>query len=343
MTSWLSRTTPDAVDFPGTLGLFPALRTSYGDYFTRLWEPQVLPVAITELCRLRIAQLHECDSELAVRTRPAVTAGLSEAKVARLEHGSGDGAFDAAESAALQYAEQFVMAPGSVTDAERRALTELLGEAGLVGLAMACAVFDGFARYQVVLGTHTVADAGAEPRVADLPGLDPAAPATPPPTDPTDPIAASPFALQPDLLASFLRLYGTLWSGGSVDHPSKEVARLRNARVTDCRFCRAVRYDQARQAGLTEDLVALIDDGFEASDLEERHKVVIRLADVFLGNPHGVTDDLRADLLDAYGPAGTVELTAGLALFMGFSKIAVSLGTIPDNLPAQIPLPTPTR
>lgn len=341
MTSWLSRTNPDAVDFRGTLGLFPALRTSYEDYFTRLWEPRVLPAAVTELCRLRIAQLHECDSELAVRSRPAVAAGLSEDKVARLEHGSGDGAFDPVESASLQYAEQFVMAPGSVTDAERQELTKLLGEPGLVGLAMACAVFDGFARFQVVLGTHTAP--GAAPRVADLPGLDPDAPATPPPTDPTDPIASSPFALQPDLLASFLRLYGTLWSGGSVDHPSKEIARLRNARVTDCRFCRAVRYDQARAAGLTEDLVELIEDGFEASALEERHKVVIRLADVFLGNPHGVTDDLRAELLDAYGPEGTVELTAGLALFMGFSKIAVSLGTIPDNLPAQIPLPTPVR
>lgn len=126
-----------------------------------------------------------------------------------------------------------------------------------------------------------------------------------PPTDPADPIASSPFALQPDLPASFLRLYGTLWSNGVVDHASKEVARLRNARVTDCRFCRAV--------------------------------------PVFLGNPHGVTDGLRNELVTAYGAAGTVELVAGLALFMGFSKIAVSLGTIPEGLPARIPLPTPRR
>ncbi|MGA4544012.1 carboxymuconolactone decarboxylase family protein [Uniformispora flossi] len=342
MAGWLSRIEAEATDFPGTLGLFPELRTSYADYFTRLWNPGVLDPRTTELVRLRIAQLHECETELAVRTRPAVDAGLDDAKVAALAKGGGDPAFDAVESACLDFAEQFVMAPGGVSDEDRTRLTELLGMPRVVGLAMACAVFDGFARFNVVLGTHTITP-GTGVTVAELPGLDPAAPATPPPTDPADPIASSPFALQPDLLASFLRLYGTLWSNGVVDHASKEVARLRNARVTDCRFCRAVRYDQATAAGLTEDFVELIDDGFEASALQERHKTVIRLADVFLGNPHGVTDELRNELVAAYGAAGTVELTAGLALFMGFSKIAVSLGTIPEGLPTRIPLPTPRR
>jgi hypothetical protein len=44
------------------------------------------------------------------------------------------------------------------------------------------------------------------------------------------------FARQPDLLRDFWVLYGTLWSEGVVDHPTKEVARLRNARVTDCGY-----------------------------------------------------------------------------------------------------------
>jgi len=339
MTGWLTGHAPEAVDFPTTLGLFPRLRTGYADYFTRLWEPHVLPPAVTELVRLRIARLHECDSELAIRVAPAA---VDERKVARLEQGGGDAAFDEIEAACLNFAEQFTLAPGGVTDADRALVTELVGGPGLVGLAMACAVFDGFARFQVVLETHTAPT--GPPRAVALPGQDPTAPAVPPPTDPNDPIASSPFALQPDLLASFQRLYGTMWSDGIVDHASKEVARLRNARVTDCRFCQAVRYDKATEAGLTEDLVELITDGFEAGALEERHKIVIRLADVFLGNPHGGTDDLRNDLIDAYGPAGTVELTAGLALFMGFSKIAVSLGTIPEGvtLPRMV-LPTPVR
>jgi hypothetical protein len=43
-------------------------------------------------------------------------------------------------------------------------------------------------------------------------------------------------ALQPDASAAFWALYGRLWSHGRLDHPIKEVARLRNARITDCGY-----------------------------------------------------------------------------------------------------------
>ena len=49
-------------------------------------------------------------------------------------------------------------------------------------------------------------------------------------------VARSVLAHQPELLRSFLRLYGTLWSHGVVDHQTKEIARIRNARITDCGY-----------------------------------------------------------------------------------------------------------
>ncbi len=58
----------------------------------------------------------------------------------------------------------------------------------------------------------------------------------PPPTAGGDAISSSVLAHQPEALAAFERLYGTLWSRGALDHGSKEIARLRNARVTDCGF-----------------------------------------------------------------------------------------------------------
>ena len=39
---------------------------------------------------------------------------------------------------------------------------------------------------------------------------------------------------QPEQFAAFNRLYGTLWSEGIVDQPTKEAGRLRNAFVVDC-------------------------------------------------------------------------------------------------------------
>ena len=38
----------------------------------------------------------------------------------------------------------------------------------------------------------------------------------------------------PELEAAFWRLYGEFWSHGALDQRTKEVARIRNARVTNC-------------------------------------------------------------------------------------------------------------
>jgi alkylhydroperoxidase family enzyme len=77
----------------------------------------------------------------------------------------------------------------------------------------------------------------------------------------------------------------------------------------------------ARQEGLTEDLVAMIDEGFEASPLSARHKALIRYADAFLVDPGSLRDDVRAEMLRSFTPAEIVEVTACLALCMGFSRL----------------------
>ena len=38
----------------------------------------------------------------------------------------------------------------------------------------------------------------------------------------------------PELYGLFNRYYGTLWSNGELDQATKEVGRLRSARVNDC-------------------------------------------------------------------------------------------------------------
>jgi AhpD family alkylhydroperoxidase len=162
----------------------------------------------------------------------------------------------------------------------------------------------------------------------------------PPRTDSRDPVQSSALAHQPDLLAAFTRLYGTLWSHGVLDHPSKEMARLRNARVTDCSFCRNVRFATAREQGLTEDVVEQIRDDHAEGALPERQKALLRYADAFLRDPATRDPELRETMLRHFTPEEIVELTAGLALFMGFSKIAVSLGQVPTEMPVTV-MPTP--
>ena len=147
-------------------------------------------------------------------------------------------------------------------------------------------------------------------------------------------------AHSPAVLDRFMRLYGTLWRDGIVDPATKEVVRLRNARTTGCGYCRNVRFASARDAGLTEERVALIEDGYAASSLSSREKAAIALTDVVLGRTARVDDALAGALHREFAPAEIVELGVTAALCLGFSKIAVALGTAPADMPTTV-VPTP--
>lgn len=159
---------------------------------------------------------------------------------------------------------------------------------------------------------------------------------------PQDPIRSSALAHQPEALALFMKLYGVLWSEGELDHPTKEMARLRNARVTGCGFCRNVRFSVAKEQGLSEDMVEQIRDGYEESCLSERQKLVLRYTDAMLTVPPETPDaELQKAMRAEFSASEIVELTAGIALFMGFSKIAVTLGGVPEDMPVM-EMRTPT-
>jgi alkylhydroperoxidase family enzyme len=147
-------------------------------------------------------------------------------------------------------------------------------------------------------------------------------------------------AHRPDLAAAFGRLYGTLWSDGVVPQRLKETARMRNARVTDCGYCKNVRFDGARADGLTETDVSQIVDGYLASDLSDEQKLVLRFTDAFLDHPHRVDPGLGAELRAAFGPDELVELGLALAMFLGMAKVLISLGTEPEQMDVTI-VPTP--
>lgn len=58
-----------------------------------------------------------------------------------------------------------------------------------------------------------------------------------PPASPADALRGyGVLAHAPDVLEAFLALYGGLWQEGAVDHGTKEVVRLRNARTTNCGY-----------------------------------------------------------------------------------------------------------
>jgi alkylhydroperoxidase family enzyme len=149
------------------------------------------------------------------------------------------------------------------------------------------------------------------------------------------------FDHHPDLFATFNRFYGYLWTYGALDQPTKEAARMRNARVTGCPICRNLRFAGAREQGLTEEYVEQIVDGYEKSDLPERWKDALRWTDAVIGYPAGVTDEERAAIAEDFTRAEFVELTLTAAVAQGFSKAVVAWGGAEDMPTMIVPTPTP--
>ena len=116
--TWLPA--PAAGDTPldRVLGLRPGLRAEYRAFLSTVWTRSGLDPVVLELCRLRVAQLLGCDGELAERTASARDAGLDEAKIAMLPQWPTSPVFTATERACLAYAEQFVLDPHGVDDAQ---------------------------------------------------------------------------------------------------------------------------------------------------------------------------------------------------------------------------------
>jgi AhpD family alkylhydroperoxidase len=102
---------------------------------------------------------------------------------------------------------------------------------------------------------------------------------------------------QPALSDALMEVQGAIIRHCELDPVTMELIRIRCANVHDCRVCRSVRSESARVAGADETFLEKA-QSYETSDLSERHKVVLRLADahIFGSVPASLPDQVAAHL-----------------------------------------------
>lgn len=156
--TWLTRVGDGETAFERAFSLRRDLFEHYRELYARLWEERLVDLVILELCRLRVAQLHRADGEVAIRYEPALEAGLTEEKVSALPGWPTSPLFSPAERACLAFAEKFVIDVHSITDADASAVTEHLGPEAMVAFTLALGLLDGFGRFRLSLGLDTPLD-----------------------------------------------------------------------------------------------------------------------------------------------------------------------------------------
>lgn len=154
-------------------------------------------------------------------------------------------------------------------------------------------------------------------------------------------IRDSALGLVPETLEPYVAMSLSLWADGPLSPADLEIARLRNARKVNCVFCRSVRYDIAKADGLTEQKVEQINDDYQNSQLSVREKLIIEYTDQYLNDPAAISDSLKARFCAMFNEAERIHLSLAIVLFNCFSRCAVSLGGMPDDLPVmEISVPT---
>lgn len=147
-TTSIDTTTSNVTSFDAVLGHRPELLQRYHAFYSTLWNDTRVPRRTLELCRLRIALIHDCAQEWQSRD---VAVALTDAQLQSLREGAFD-AFTPAEQCALVIAEQLPYAHHNVTDAEVEQARVELGNAGVVALLTALAFFDVACRLRLTLG-----------------------------------------------------------------------------------------------------------------------------------------------------------------------------------------------
>jgi alkylhydroperoxidase family enzyme len=96
----------------------------------------------------------------------------------------------------------------------------------------------------------------------------------------------------------------------------------------------SLRLAVARQQGLDDKMAAKV-DRYEASDLAERHKVALRLADALMTLPGSISADLREQARRHFGAEQLLELTLDVMKW-NHQKVSVALGTDHAVRPSQL-------
>jgi AhpD family alkylhydroperoxidase len=137
----------------------------------------------------------------------------------------------------------------------------------------------------------------------------------------------------PDIAKGFVAFAAAQKLSRTLPERLMELVRLRIAFHNQCRSCMAIRYTDAVNEGVTEDLVCELADPPTAANLTEAEKAAIRYGDLLATNHLAITDAIYADLRQHFTEVEIVELGMFAATCVGFGRLGATWKMV-DELPA---------
>jgi alkylhydroperoxidase family enzyme len=251
---------------------------------------------LLELARRRVAMLLNNDAELSAKSWGT----LSDAQTADLSSWPTSDAFDERQMAALALTEQFVIDVTGVLTGPLAASAGALG-AEIGPFVQALYLLDVGQRVDAILGSllgeTLTTDSWAWGATGEIP---------------TDPMVA---------IMAMLSAVGRLQV---VDPVTKELMRLRGARLHECRRCQSVRSVAALNAGANDELLNAADPS-SVGTLSSGTVAALELVDAMFVGPPSADHELIGRLKLAYNSQELVEIVSYL-MRNACNKIPVAFG-----------------
>ena len=131
-------------------------------------------------------------------------------------------------------------------------------------------------------------------------------------------------AHHPEIAKAYLRFGAALKQFSVLSARLRELVRLRVAFHNQCRSCMAMRYADAVDDGVTEELVCSLEKPHAADDLTDAEKVALRFADLLATNHLAVDDRLYAELALHFSEKEVVELGMFSAMCVGYGRLSAT-------------------
>jgi alkylhydroperoxidase family enzyme len=141
------------------------------------------------------------------------------------------------------------------------------------------------------------------------------------------------FGLRPNLYASWRRFHSLFWERRVLPPALLELCRLLVADLHGARAAFARRSPEAGAAGLDRAKVAALGSR-AAGPFDETERACLDFAEMFVRDPHAITDADAARVRERLGEPGLVALAEWLALCDGLTRFELLLGVEEDALAA---------
>lgn len=133
-----------------------------------------------------------------------------------------------------------------------------------------------------------------------------------------------PFAAAPDLMRAWFA-FSTQVEGSGLEKPLLELVKIRASLINGCANCLNMHTFEARQAGETEQRIALVGAWREAPCYSERERAALAWTEhVTLIADKRAPDDVYAVLDAQFGKEEQAKLTMAIIVINGWNRLAVA-------------------